>query len=184
MKNEFMARAMTEIDEALIAEADEKPAKGSKVTARTLMRHAYRFGAVAACALLIIGVLIASNLGGQDVLLYGESIADSPRTVSGYMPLSIARIVETAEIEDVKLPLEFEFKDKTKLTLTEGSMTVLDSEGNTAYEGTEYTVSGSVSVILTLSGNLSECVIETNRGYNIVLTQDGESHIWYVNLEK
>ena len=179
-----MARAMTEIDEALIAEADEIPAKSSKITARTLMRHVYRFGAVAACALLVVGILLVSNIGTQDVLLYGESIADSPRTVSEYMPLSIARIVETAEIEDVKLPLELEFKKETKLTLTEGSMIILDSEGNTAYEGTEYTVSGSVSIILTLSGNLTECVIGTNRGYNIVLTQDGESHIWYVNIEK
>lgn len=184
MKNEFLARAMTEIDEALIAEADERPAKSSKITARSLMRHVYRFGAVAACALLVVGVLLASNLGGQDVLLYGESIADSPRTVGEYMPLSIARIVETAEVEDVNLPLELEFKKETKLTLTEGSMLVLDSEGNTAYEGTEYTASGKLSVILTLPGDLSECVIETNRGYNIVLTQDGESHVWYVNIEK
>ncbi len=184
MKNEFMARAMTEIDEALIAEADEIPAKSSKITARTLMRAVYRWGAVAACAILVVGILLASNIGGQDVLLYGESIADQPRTVGEYMPRSIAHIVETVEIEDVNLPLELEFKKETKLTLTEGSMLVLDSAGNSVYEGSEYTASGSISMILTLPGNLTECVIETNRGYNIVLTQDGESHIWYVNIEK
>ena len=184
MKNEFMARAMTEIDEVLIAEADEMPVRSSKITARTLARQVYRWGSIAACAILVVAVLIAGNIGGQDVLLYGESIADSPRTVGEYMPRSIAHIVETVEIEDVSLPLELEFKKETKLTLTEGSMLVLDSNGNTVYEGTEYTVSASVSIILTIPGDLSECIIETNRGYNIVLTQDGESHIWYVNIEK
>ena len=184
MKNEFMARAMTEIDDALIAEADEIPAKSSKITARSLMRQVYRWGSIAACALLVVGILLASNIGTQDVLLYGESIADQPRTVGEYMPRSIAHIVETVEIEDVNLPLELEFKKETKLTLTEGIMLVLDSNGNTVYEGNEYTASSSVSVILTLPGNLTECVIKTNRGYNIVLTQDGESHIWYVNIEK
>ncbi len=175
---------MTHIDDALIAEADEIPAKGSKVTTRSLMRAVYRWGAVAACAIIVVGVLLAGNIGGQDVLLYGESIADQPRTVGEYMPRAIAHIVETVEIEDVNLPLELQFKKETKLTLTEGSMLVLDSEGNTVYEGNEYTASGSVSIILTLPGNLSKCFIETNRGYNIVLTQDGESHIWYVNIEK
>ena len=179
-----MARAMTEIDEALIAESDEISAKSSKITARSLMRHVYRWGAVAACAILVVGVLLASNIGGQDVLLYGESIADSPRTVGEYMPRSIAHIVETVEIEDVNLPLELSFKKDTKLTLTEGIMLVLDSDGNTVYEGSEYTASGNISIILTLPGDLEKCIIETNRGYNIVLTQDGESHIWYVNIEK
>ena len=61
MKNEFMARAMTEIDDALIAEADEIPAKSSKITARGLMRQVYRWGSIAACALLVVGILLASN---------------------------------------------------------------------------------------------------------------------------
>ena len=82
MKNEILAQAMTHIDDALIAEADERRTRGAKITARTLMRNVYRYGAVAACLILAIGVLIAGNIGGQDVLLYGESIADSPRTVA------------------------------------------------------------------------------------------------------
>lgn len=184
MKNEFMARAMTEIDEALIAEADEIPAKSSKITARSLMRHVYRWGSVAACALLVVGILLASNIGGQDVLLYGESIADSPRTVGEYMPRAIAHIVDTMEVEDISLPLELEFKKETKLHLTEGSMMILDENGETLYEGQEYTAKGKVSMILSFPGDAEKCIIETGRGYNIVLTQDGESHIWYVNIEK
>jgi hypothetical protein len=39
MKNEILAQAMTHIDDALIAEADERRLHGSKITARTLMRN-------------------------------------------------------------------------------------------------------------------------------------------------
>lgn len=184
MKNEFLAQAMTHIDDALIAEADERRTRGAKITARTLARNIYRYGAVAACLILAIGVLIAGNIGGQDVLLYGESIADSPRTVQEYMPLALAHIVDTINAPDVQIPLELEFKKETKLTLTSGTMLVLDTNGETLYEGSEYAAIGSTSMIVTLPGDTEECIIETDRGYNIVLTQDGESHVWYVNIEK
>ena len=184
MKNEILAQAMTHIDDALIAEADERRTRGAKITARSLVRNVYRYGAVAACLMLAIGLLIAGNIGGQDVLLYGESIADSPRTVAEYMPRAVAYVVDAFEVEDVSLPLELEFKKETKLTLTSGSMIVLDDNGDTLYDGTEYFASGSVSLIVTLPGDAEECIIETDRGYNIVLTQDGESHVWYVHIEK
>ena len=184
MKNEILAQAMTHIDDALIAEADERRTRGSKITARTLMRNVYRYGAVAACLILAIGVLIAGNIGGQDVLLYGESIADSPRTVAEYMPRAVAYVVDTLEIEDVNLPLELEFRKETKLTLTEGSMIVLDEQGNTVYEGREYLASGKTSICLILPGDVDECIIEQSRGENIVLTRNTESGIWYVYIEK
>ena len=184
MKNEILAQAMTHIDDALIAEADERRSRGAKITARTLMRNAYRWGSIAACLVLAVAVLIAANLSGQDVLLYGESIADSPRTVAEYMPRAVAYVVDTLEVEDVNLPLELEFKKETTLTLTEGSMLVLDKNGDTLYEGNEFVASGSVSLIVTIPGTVEEAVINTSRGYNIVLTRNSESGIWYVNIEK
>lgn len=184
MKNEILAQAMTHIDDALIAEADERRSGRSKITSRSLMKNVYRWGSIAACMILAVAVLIAANIGGQDVLLYGESIADSPRTVAEYMPRAVAYVVDTLEIEDVNLPLELEFKKETTLTLTSGSMLVLDENGDTLFEGTEYLAEGSVSVIVTLPGDAEEAIIETDKGYNIVLTQDGESHVWYVNIEK
>ena len=184
MKNEILAQAMTHIDDALIAEADERRSRGAKITARTLMRNAYRWGSIAACLVLAVAVLIAANLSGQDVLLYGESIADSPRTVAEYMPRAVFHIVETLEVEDISLPLELEFKKDTTLTLNEGVMLVLDESGDTLYEGNEFVASGSVSIIVTIPGNAEEAVINTSRGYNIVLTRNSESGIWYVNIEK
>ncbi len=184
MKNEILAQAMTHIDDALIAEADERRTRGAKITARSLVRNVYRYGAVAACLMLAVGLLIAGNIGGQDVLLYGESIADSPRTVAEYMPLAMAHYVETVRVADLSLPLELEFKKQTTLTLTEGSLLVLDKNGETLYEGGEYVANGSVSLILTLPGDSERCLIKTDRGYNIVLTREAESGIWYVNIEK
>ena len=177
MKNEILAQAMTHIDDALIAEADERRTRGAKITARTLMRNVYRYGAVAACLILAIGVLIAGNIGGQDVLLYGESIEDSPRTVYEYMPLAIV-------MENSSIPLELEFKKETKLTLTSGSMIVLDENGNTLCEGNEYVANGKVAIIITVPSDTEECIIETDRSYNIVLRSDSNSGVWYVNIEK
>ncbi len=177
MKNEILATAMTHIDDALIAEADERCTRGAKITARTLMRNIYRYGALAACLVLAIGVLIAGNIGGQDVLLYGESIENSPRTVYEYMPLAIV-------IENSSIPLELEFKKETTLNLTSGSMIVLDENGNTLCEGNEYVASGKVVIILTVPSDTEECIIETDRSYNIVLRPDSNSGVWYVNIEK
>ncbi len=185
MKNEILAQAMTHIDDALIAEADERRSSRSKITSRSLMRNAYRWGSIAACMILAVAVLIAANIGGQDVLLYGESIADSPRTVSEYMPRSVAYYYEdTIQVEDISLPLELEFKKETTLTLNEGVMLVLDKNGDTVYEGNEFVANGSVSIIVTIPGMTEEAVINTSRGYNIVLTRNSESGIWYVNIEK
>ena len=184
MKNEILAQAMTHIDDALIAEADERRTRSAKITARTLMKNAYRWGSVAACMILAVVVLIAASISGQDVLLYGESIADSPRTVAEYLPRAVAYVVDTIEVEDVSLPLELEFKKETLLTITSGSMLVLDQNGDTLCEGTEYLANGSVSIIVTLPGTADEAVITTSRGYNIVLTRNSESGIWYVNIEK
>ena len=184
MKNEILAQAMTHIDDALIAEADERRSRFARITSRTLMRNAYRWGSIAACMILAVVVLIAANIGGQDVLLYGESIADSPRTVGEYMPRAVAYYVDTHAIEDVSLPLELEFKKETTLTLESGSMLVLDKNGDTLYEGNEFVANGSISLIVTLPGDTEQAVITTSRGYNIVLTRNSESGIWYVNIEK
>ncbi len=175
MKNELLARAMTEIDDALIAEANERPAR-SKVTHRTLLQAVYRWGTIAACALLVLGVVIAGNLGSNDVLLYGESITDQSKMIN--MPRAIAHMIDT------EIPLELEFKKETTLTLTEGVMTVLDGGGEVVFEGSEYTVRGSISMILTLPAEATEALIETDRGYNIVLTKDIQSGNWYVNIQK
>ncbi len=180
MKNELLARAMTEIDVALIAEADERPAKKG-FTQITLVKNIYRWGSVAACAMIMVGIFAFGIFGRNDVLLYGESIADSPRTVSEYMPRAVAHMIDTI---DVEIPLELDFGRKTALTVAGGEMTVLDKNGNTLYEGKNYTAKGKVSICISLPNDASECIIETDRDYNIVLTRDEISGSWCVNIQK
>ena len=184
MKNELMARAMTHIDDALIEEANEIAVSRKWFMRSEFTKRLYQYGSLAACAVLIIGVLLMSGLGGSDVLLYGESISESPQMITVYMPRAVTYSIDPALLTEVNLPLEFDFLKKTELKLDTGTMIVLDEEGNTVFEGTDYEAKGHISVCITLPAEETKCRIETNRGYNIVLSQDEHSGLWYVNIEK
>ena len=184
MKNEFLARAMTNIDDELIEQANEMPVRQAKVLRPNFVRHITRWGSIAACVAVMIAIVIATRVGGDDVRLYGESITDAPRTITEFMPRSFTHSVDPISITAVSLPLELEFDRSTTLTLQNGSMEVLDEAGNTVYSGEQYTVKGAVSVCITLPPDTTQCIITTDRGYNIVLRQDEASGLWYVNIEK
>ncbi len=184
MKNEKMAQAMSFIDYALIEEANEAPAKKGRVLEGRFMKSITRYGGMAACAILIIGLVFISRLSGNEVLLYGESINDNPTIITEYLPRSVVHSVEPQTLVDISLPLELEFKRITKLTLDIGEITVLDKQGNVIFTGSEYTVKGKVSICLSFPSDATRGVITTNRGYNIVLTRDVESGYWCVNIEK
>ena len=184
MKNEKMARAMSYIDYALIEEANEITTKKARVLEGRFMKNITRYGGMAACAIIIFGLALMINLGGNEVLLYGESISDNPTTITEYLPRSVQYSVEPQTLVEISLPLELEFKRETKLMLDHGEMTILDKQGNVVFTGKEYTVNGKTSICLSFPANITCGVIATNRGYNIVLTKDAESGFWYVNIEK
>lgn len=181
MKNEFMARAMSHIDDALIEEANEAPARRAKVLN---LKTVYRFGSIAACAAVIIGMLAVGQMMGNGVLLYGESIGDSPKTITEYMPRAVMHVVDPSIITEVSLPLELEFKRETALTLAEGTMSVIDKDGNTVYTGNSYKAKGAVSICVQLPPEATEGVIMTDRGYDIVLSKEIDTGVWLVNIEK
>ena len=185
MKNEKMAQAMSFIDYALIEEANEVPAKKqTRILEGSFLRSISRYGGVAACALLIIGLVFIANISGNEVLLYGESLNDNPTTITEYLPRSVQHSIEPQTLIEISLPLELEFKKETKLTIDTGYMIILDQDGNVEFEGNEYTVNGKVSICLSFPSDATRGIINTNRGYNIILTKDTESGIWYVNIEK
>ena len=184
MKNEKMARAMTYIDSAFIEEANETAVPKGITLSGEFIKKFSRYGSVAACALLVIGLMFFARLGSGDVLLYGESISDSPRTITDYMPRSVTHSIQPDVLTEISLPLELEFKSATTLTLDLGEMTVLDQGGNELFVGNEYTVKGKASICLTFPSEVTRATIQTNRGYNIVLTKDDESGFWYVNIDK
>ena len=184
MKNELMVRAMTHIDDALIDEANEIVVSRKKFMRSGLTKSLYQYGSLAACMALMIGVMLISRLGGSEVLLYGESISESPQMITEYLPRAVTYSVDPAIITEVNLPMEFDFQKKTSLTLDKGTMIVLDKDGNTVFDGTDYEAKGHISMCVKLPAGENECRIATNRGYNIVLSQDVESGLWYVNIEK
>lgn len=184
MKNEFMARAMTQINEDLITEAEESVARRAKILTPNLARQIYRWGSIASCLALLIGVLLVSGHSGNKVMLYGETVTDTPRSITEYMPRAVTYSVDPALLTEVSLPLEFEFKRSTELSVNGGKMIVLGGEGDTLFEGSSYTAKGEVSVCLVLPPDVTNCIITTDRGYNIVLAKDVESELWYVNIDK
>ncbi len=184
MKNELLARAMTNIDDELIEQANAAPVRRARILKLKTAQQITRWGSIAACVAVMIAVVIATRMSGNDVRLYGESITDAPRTITEFMPRSVTHSVDPISLTAVSLPLELEFDRSTTLTLETGSMEVLDQNGNTIYSGEQYCVRGSVSMCITLPPYATRCVINTDRGYNIVLEQDGESALWYVSIEK
>lgn len=184
MKNEFMARAMSCIDDALIEEANETPVRRARVLTPKTMNAIIRYGSMAACALLIVGVMVIGQMSSGGVLLYGESVSDSPRTITEYMPRAMTHLVDPALITEVSLPLELEFRKETTITLAEGTMSVIDRNGDTVYTGNTYTAKGAVSICIQLPPEATEGVIMTDRGYDIILTKEDETGVWLVNIEK
>jgi hypothetical protein len=184
MKNEFMARAMSCIDDALIDEANVSYVRRAKVLTPKTMNMITKFGSIAACAILVLGMIFIGRMAGNDVLLYGESVSDSPRTITEYMPRAVTHLVDPSLITEVSLPLELEFKKETTITLADGVMSVIDKDGNTIYIGNSYIAKGEVSICVQLPQNATEGVIMTNRGYDIVLSKEEASGVWLVNIEK
>lgn len=180
MKNEKMAQAMSYIDDALIEEANETAAPKGKVLTGRFMQSISRYGSIAACLLVVIAIVLVTRAGTNDVLLYGESISGSPKTITEYMPRSVVHLVEPATFTEVSLPLELEFKTKTQLTLDVGEMIILDKNGDTLFQGSEYAANGKTSICLAFPSDVTSATIRTNRGYNIVLTKDIESGVWCV----
>ena len=184
MKNEKMAQAMSYIDYVLVEEANETSAPRGKVLSGRFMQSITRYGSIAACFVIFLAIMIVGRLSSNEVLLYGESISNSPKTITEYMPRSVVHSVEPTTFTDISLPLELEFKRATELSLDVGEMTILDKNGNTVYSGTNYVANGKVSMCLAFPSDVTNATIRTNRGYNIVLTKDADSGVWYVNIEK
>ena len=184
MKNEKMAQAMSYIDYALIEEANETRVPQAKVLSGRFVKNLTRFGSIAACLVVILAIALIARINGNEVLLYGESISNSPKTITEYMPRSVVHSVEPQTFTEVSLPLELEFKRETKLSLDMGEMIILDKNGDTIFTGTDYSANGKVSMCLAFPSDVTNATIRTNRDYNIVLTKDVESGVWYVNIEK
>ena len=182
MKNERLARAMTQIDYALIEEADEMPKR--KTMSPERLNKIARYGGMAACMLLVVGALLLGTIRSPELLLYGEEVTTEARMINEYIPRSVTYSVSPAEATPSIIPLELEFKRSTSLATDTCDMIVLDNAGDVIYQGGEYVADGETSLCISLPEGADNCIIATDRGYKIVLNMDHESGLWYVNIEK
>ena len=174
---------MTQIDTALIEEANEMPSR-KELISPSLLKGLYRYGSLAACLVLLVGAVLLGSMRGPNALLYGEEITEEPKMISEFIPRSIAYSLEPELITEFSLPLELEFSRSTRLTPDVGELIVIDDDGEVVYRGGRYVCRGKASLCLSLPEGTERCVIETDRDYNIVLELDALSGFWYVKIDK
>ncbi len=173
MKNDLPARAMSHIDDALIEEASFEKVQVSR-TAFT-RKMLIRFGSLAACAVIAVGIFFMSRMNGSQVLLCGEALTeDQPIAVNA--PRTIAYELDVTQ--QMNIVLDLEFKGNTSLRAENAQMTVLNENGEQLFSGIQYTAKGAV--LIKLEAMQSECSIVTDRGYDIVLKLDGQSQLWTI----
>ena len=187
MKNEKMARAMTNIDDRLIDEANI-----TRIDRKARIPRSFtRFGSLAACLILVVGIFILA--GKQDlILLDGQKLTREPRELTIVVPeprdISIGTHSQTYQPakSSYSYPIElaFSFSKAKKLSCSTAEMIVINDDGDIVHTGDGYMAEGKTIIRLPLTDEMSDIIISTDRGYNIVLTKDENTDQWYINLVK
>lgn len=168
MKNEVFARAMTDIDDDLIAEART----GGK--ARLIAFPVRRIAAVAACVLFALtAVAVFTMTGGVKMTVCGEK--ELPVIVDTASALDeSARTVSSG----ITVPMEFDSRRKTTVEALDGIITVISPSGETLYSGTKYEGRGDFSVEWIVRNPETETTYTvTVNGENLSLGYDGVNWI-------
>lgn len=120
MKNEILARAMTEIDDELLAEARE-PVKKKRPNFRVVTKY---IGAMAACFALVLSLVLFGNYGRDafDVSVDGLAIEEQ----SGELMLPRVSVhTQDSSPRDKKrmtVPIKIEANGETVVTASEGGI--------------------------------------------------------------
>lgn len=159
MKNEVMARAVTDIDDNLITEAQVITKRSNR------LRPVYSIAALAACLVLVFTLIFNVVSSGSFGLFIGnEKISDKPIAVNS-PTAAYARIITREQT----VSLSLKTKEPTKITVSAGVMSVCSAgQTDTLYhKGTEYTTDIPVNIHWTVDGS------DTTKSYTLTLN-DGE----------
>lgn len=185
MKNEILARAMTEIDDELLAEARE-PVKKKKPNFRLATKY---IGAIAACFVVVLSLVLFRNYGigdfdmsveGQDIS--GEMTAISLSPFSGHSQDQNPR-----EKKVITVPIKIEADGKTVITASEGG-TLCTADGritssiktrrDTSFEWV-VDISGKENFELTVASKkktlIIKAVYDSERDCLILSAEDGKN---------
>lgn len=167
MKNEVFARAMTDIDDDLIAEAR------TVGKARIFAFPVRRIAAVAACAVFTVAVVAVLLSGGVKMTVCGEE--ELPVIVDTAVALDES--VRTVS-SGITVPIEFDSRRKTTVEAQDGIITVISPNGETLYSGTKYEGKGDFSVEWTVREPEPETTYTvTVNGESLTLGYDGVNWI-------
>lgn len=120
MKNEILARAMTEIDDELLAEARE-PVKKKKPNFRLATRY---IGAIAACFVVVLSLVLFRNYGSGnfDASIDGQTLREQTGEITSP---SISVYTEDHSPRDKKkmtVPIKIKANGETVVTASEGGI--------------------------------------------------------------
>ncbi len=136
VKQEKLARILTDLDEDLLDEAEfmrQESAPGKK----RLLRQ---WGAAAAClAILLAGLWGLLPGKTPEITLWGEEITSSPVEIPLNEKISPARFSDSKEAVPLELSLEVQMEAGTELEAAQGEIKVLDTQKRLLGEGTRWT---------------------------------------------
>ncbi len=125
MKNETFARAMTEIDDALIEEAHTPLPRATR--RRTVLS---RYLAAAACFLFVLTAVLIFRGTGTPIHIAGKNIDKNGITLSAREVLAVtspvARHTDLPE-QEIKVPVRVSTASLTEITVTDGTLTREDN---------------------------------------------------------
>lgn len=129
MKNEIMMRAIGEIDEDLVAGAYAAGTKKRRRALRPML-------ASAACALLLVGALLAYRAGSPGMAVGGTPLGSDPVAIDTPAMMSLYDPAPRA-LAAITVPLELTGgRKQVTLTAESGMLTVFDAEtGETVFDG-------------------------------------------------
>ena len=185
MKNEILARAMTEIDDELLAEARE-PVKKKKPNFRLATRY---IGAIAACFVVVLSLVLFRNYGSGnfDVSIDGQTLREQTGEITSP---SISVYTEDHSPRDKKkmtVPIKIKANGETVITASEGGLlctadgeeiSSLKTKKDTEFEWT-VDVSGKENFELTVTSKSKTLIItavyDSERDCLILSAEDGKN---------
>ena len=176
MKNEVMARALTDIDDDLIADAHFSARKPKRLSL-------FRFGAAAACLILLVGVLFYANMpGGSEITVAGTLLEDEPIAVGKVSPSAFSVSPMQRSDDTLTVSLELIPDGKAKIQTEDGSFAVIPAgAGSSVYTGTDYTATESVTLKWAIpSPDTSRTYRLTVGGKQLLLYYEASANNWVI----
>lgn len=182
MKNEILARAITEIDDELLTEARE-PVKKKKPNFRLATRY---IGAIAACFVVVLSLVLFRNYGSGnfDVSIDGQTLREQTGEITSP---SISVYTEDHSPRDKKkmtVPIKIEVNGETVIEASEGG-TLCTADGRiTSSIKTRRDTSFEWVVDVSGKENFELTVTSKSKTLIIKATYDGERDCLILSAEE